>query len=142
MAYYDWIKAAHIISVIAWMCGMLYLPRLYVYHAGAKPGSELSETFKVMERRLMRGIINPAMIATWIFGGLMVWLGQHWTEGWFHTKLTLVILMQLVHAAYSKWRKAFARDENKHDAKFYRLMNEVPTVLMILIVILVVLKPF
>ena len=142
MAYYDWIKAAHIVSVIAWMCGMLYLPRLYVYHAGAKPGSELSETFKVMERRLMRGIINPAMIATWIFGLLLLWLGQHWTEGWFHAKFTLVILMQLIHAAYSKWRKAFARDENKHDAKFYRIMNEVPTVLMILIVILVVVKPF
>ena len=142
MAYYDWIKAAHIISVIAWMCGMLYLPRLYVYHAGAKPGSELSETFKVMERRLMRGIINPAMIATWIFGLLLVWLGHHWTEGWFHAKFTLVILMQLIHAAYSKWRKAFARDANSHDAKFYRIMNEVPTVLMILIVILVIVKPF
>jgi putative membrane protein len=142
MAYYDWIKAVHIVSVIAWMCGMLYLPRLYVYHCGAKPGSELSETFKVMERRLMRGIINPAMIATWIFGLLLLWLGRHWTEGWFHAKFTLVILMQLIHAAYSKWRKAFARDENKHDAKFYRIMNEVPTVLMILIVILVVVKPF
>ncbi|HVJ31998.1 MAG TPA: protoporphyrinogen oxidase HemJ [Terriglobia bacterium] len=142
MTYYDWIKAGHIIAVIAWMCGMLYLPRLYVYHTGAKPGSELSETFKVMERRLMRGIINPAMIATWIFGLLLVWLGHHWTEGWLHAKVTLVILMQLIHAAYSKWRKAFARDANRHDAKFYRIMNEVPTVLMILIVILVVVKPF
>ena len=142
MAYYDWIKAAHIVSVIAWMCGMLYLPRLYVYHSGTTPGSELSETFKVMERRLMRGIINPAMIATWIFGLLLVWLGRHWTEGWFHAKFTLVILMQLIHAAYSKWRKAFARDANKHDAKFYRITNEVPTVLMILIVILVAVKPF
>lgn len=142
MSAYDWIKAGHIVSVIAWMCGMLYLPRLYVYHAGAKPGSELSETFKVMERRLMRAIINPAMMATWVFGLLLVWLGQHWSEGWFHAKFTLVILMQIVHAAYSKWRKAFARDENKHDARFYRLMNEVPTVLLIAIVILVVVKPF
>ncbi|HVJ42662.1 MAG TPA: protoporphyrinogen oxidase HemJ [Dongiaceae bacterium] len=142
MTYYDWIKAGHIIAVIAWMCGMLYLPRLYVYHAGAKPGSELSETFKVMERRLMRGIINPAMIATWILGLLLVYYGQHWKEGWFHAKFALVILMQLIHAAYSKWRKAFDRDQNKHEARFYRIMNEVPTVLMILIVILAVVKPF
>jgi putative membrane protein len=142
MDYYDWIKAGHIISVIAWMAGMLYLPRLYVYHAGAKPGSELSETFKVMERRLLRAIINPAMIATWVFGLLLAYFGHHWMEGWFHAKVGLLILMQIVHALYAKWRKAFERDENKHDAKFYRFMNEVPTVLLILIVIVAVVKPF
>lgn len=142
LAYYDWIKAAHVIAVIAWMAGMLYLPRLYVYHAGAKPGSELSETFKVMERRLMRGIINPAMLVAWVCGLALVYLGHHWTEGWFHGKFALVILMQIIHAAYSKWRKGFARDENKHDAKFYRLMNEVPTVLLVGIIILVIVKPF
>ena len=142
LAYYDWIKAAHVISVIAWMAGMLYLPRLYVYHAGAKPGSELSETFKVMERRLMRAIINPAMMATWVFGATLVYVGHHWTEGWFHAKFTLVLLMQIVHAGYSKWRKQFAADQNRHDAKFYRLMNEVPTLLLIGIVILVIVKPF
>lgn len=142
MAYYDWIKAAHIISVIAWMAGMLYLPRLYVYHAGAKSGSELSETFKVMERRLLRGIINPAMIATWIFGLTLAYLGDHWREGWLHGKFALLIVMQIVHAAYARWRKAFADDANTHSAKFYKVMNEVPTVLMIGIVILAIVKPF
>jgi putative membrane protein len=144
---YDWIKAAHIIAVIAWMAGMLYLPRLYVYHAkalqeGAARGSELSETFKVMERRLMRGIINPAMIATWILGLTLAWLGNHWSEHWFHAKLLLVLGMQIVHAGYSRWRKAFAKDENRHTDKFYRVMNEVPTLLLIGIVILAVVKPF
>ncbi|MDY0881979.1 protoporphyrinogen oxidase HemJ [Dongia soli] len=142
MDLYSWVKAAHIISVIAWMAGMLYLPRLYVYHADAKPGSELSETFKVMERRLLRGIINPAMLATWVFGLWLAYLGDDWREGWLHGKLTLVILMQITHAAYARWRKKFAEDANTNSAKFYRVMNEVPTVLMIGIVILVVLKPF
>lgn len=142
MDLYSWVKAAHIISVIAWMAGMLYLPRLYVYHADAKPGSDLSETFKVMERRLLRGIINPAMLATWAFGLSLVYLGDHWREGWLHGKLTLVILMQFVHAAYARWRKKFADDANTNSAKFYRVMNEVPTLLMIGIVLLVVLKPF
>ena len=140
--YYDWIKAAHVIAVIAWMAGMLYLPRLYVYHASAKPGSELSETFKVMERRLMRAIINPAMILAWILGLTLAQLGHHWGEGWLHGKLGLLLLMQLVHAGYSRWRKQFARDDNKHAPKFYRLMNEIPTLLLIGIVILVIVKPF
>jgi putative membrane protein len=139
---YDWVKAGHIIAVIAWMAGMLYLPRLYVYHSRATKGSELSETFKVMERRLMRGIINPAMIATWILGLILAWLGDHWSEHWFHAKLLLVLGMQVIHAAYSRWRKAFAGDENRHSDKFYRIMNEVPTVLMLGIVVLVVVKPF
>jgi len=139
---YNWLLALHIIAVIAWMAGMLYLPRLYVYHARSSKGSELSETFKVMERRLLRGIINPAMIATWILGLLLVWQGDHWRDGWLHAKLVLVIGMQLVHAAYARWRRAFARDENTHSDRFYRVMNEVPTVLLIGIVILAVVKPF
>jgi putative membrane protein len=139
---YDWVKAGHIIAVIAWMAGMLYLPRLYVYHARTTKGSELSETFKVMERRLLRGIINPAMIATWILGLTLAWLGNHWSEHWLHVKLLLILAMQLVHAGYSRWRKAFAKDENRHTDKFYRIMNEVPTLLLIGIVILAVVKPF
>ena len=139
---YDWIKALHIISVIAWMAGMLYLPRLFVYHAGAKPGSEMSETFKVMERRLLRAIINPAMIAAWIFGLWLAWLGNHWSEGWLHGKLALLVLMQIVHACLSRWRRHFAADANRHSAKFYRIVNEVPTLLLIGIVILAVVKPF
>jgi putative membrane protein len=144
---YNWLLALHIIAVIAWMAGMLYLPRLYVYHAqalqkGAGKGSELSETFKVMERRLLRGIINPAMIATWILGLLLVWQGDHWREGWLHAKLALVVGMQIFHAFLSRWRRAFARDENTHSDRFYRVMNEIPTLLLIGIVILAVVKPF
>lgn len=139
---YDLLKALHIISVIAWMAGMLYLPRLYVYHAAAAPGSELSETLKVMERRLLRGIINPAMIATWIFGIAMVVEGNWISQGWLHAKLTLLVLMQITHALLSRWRRAFAEDRNTHSQRFYRYANEVPTVLMIGIVLLVVLKPF
>ncbi|MBI2256160.1 MAG: protoporphyrinogen oxidase HemJ [Proteobacteria bacterium] len=139
---YFWLKALHVISVIAWMAGMLYLPRLYVYHAKAKPGSELGETFKVMERRLLRAIINPAMLASWVFGLSLAWMGDWWGAGWFHGKLALLLGMQLTHAAYARWRRQFANDANTHDEKFFRIMNEVPTLLMIGIVILVVVKPF
>lgn len=139
---YSWLKAGHLLSVFAWMAGMLYLPRLYVYHAGAAKGSELSETFKTMERRLLRGIVNPAMIATWIFGLLLAWQGQWWAAGWLHGKLFLVVLMSVLHGLYARWRKQFANDANVHDARFYRIMNELPFVLLIGIVILVVLKPF
>jgi len=124
------------------MSSMLYLPRLYVYHTGAAPGSELSETFKVMERRLLRGIINPAMIGTWILGLLLAWQGHHWGEGWFHAKLVLLLCMQLVHAGYARWRRQLAADDNRHGRDFYRVMNEVPTLLLIGIVLLAVLKPF
>ena len=139
-----WIKALHIISVIAWMAGMLYLPRLFIYHCGAEPGSQQSETFKVMERRLMRAIINPAMIATFLFGGLMLANldREAWGDGWLHAKLTLVILMAGMHGMMSRWRRDFEADNNQRPAKFYRIMNEVPMVLMISIVILVVVKPF
>jgi putative membrane protein len=142
MDLYTWLKALHIIAVIAWMAGMLYLPRLYIYHCGAKPGSEMSETFKVMERRLLRAIINPAMIAAWLLGLSMAWLGDLWGQGWFHGKLLLLLGMQLTHAGYARWRRHFADDANRHNARFYRVMNEVPTLLMIGIVILAIVKPF
>lgn len=136
-----WIKALHIISVIAWMAGMLYLPRLFVYHATATPGSELSETFKVMERRLLRAIINPAMIASWLFGLTLAWRGGYWFEGWFIGKLSLVLLLSAVHGLLARWRKDFEQDANRHSARFYRLVNEVPTLLLIGIVVLVVIRP-
>lgn len=141
---YPWVKSLHIISVIAWMAGMFYLPRLFVYHADAAPGSEMSETFKIMERRLLRGIINPAMIFTFIFGSLLLFTPGivDWSEPWIWLKLTLVFLMAGFHGNLSKWRKEFERDENTRPAKFYRLVNEIPTVLVIGIVILVVVKPF
>jgi putative membrane protein len=139
---YEWLKAGHVIAVIAWMAGMLYLPRLYVYHCKAAKGSEMSETFKVMERRLLRAIINPAMIAAWIFGLLLAWQGGWWSAGWFHGKLLLLLGMQLVHAGYARWRRDFATDSNRHTDRFYRIMNEVPTLFMIVIVILVIVKPF
>lgn len=139
------IKSLHLIAVISWMAGMLYLPRLYVYHTGCAAGSESSEMLKVMERRLLRFIINPAMIASWIFGIWLVTL-LGWENlkhaGWFHMKLTMLVLMQLCHAALARWRKDFLYDRNRHSAKFYRVVNEVPTVLMIVIVLMVIIKPF
>jgi protoporphyrinogen IX oxidase len=144
---YEWIKAFHIIAVIAWMAGMLYLPRLFVYHCAAEKGSVQSETFKVMERRLLRGIINPAMIATWVLGLWLGWLGpdSHYgwfAAGWLQAKIVLVLALSALHVLLARWRKDFAADNNRHSAQFYRIINEVPTVLMILIVLLVVLKPF
>ena len=144
---YEWIKAFHIIAVIAWMAGMLYLPRLFVYHCAAEKGSVQSETFKVMERRLLRGIINPAMIATWLFGLWLAWHGPDSRYGWFASgwlgaKLALVVAMSAVHGLLARWVKDFAADRNGHSQKFYRIINEVPTLLMIGIVLLVVLKPF
>ncbi len=144
---YEWIKAFHIIAVIAWMAGMLYLPRLFVYHCAAEIGSVQSETFKVMERRLLRAIINPAMIATWVLGLWLAWLGPDSRYGWFASswlwaKIVLVLALSAVHGLLARWRKDFAQDRNRHSQKFYRIINEVPTVLMILIVLLVVLKPF
>ena len=139
---YLWIKAVHIIAVIAWMAGMLYLPRLFVYHAEAEPGSEQSETFKVMERRLLTAIINPAMIATWAFGLWLAWDGGFFTSRWFHAKLALVVVMSAVHGFYARCVREFAEDRNTRPQRFYRMINEVPTLLMIGIVILVVVKPF
>jgi putative membrane protein len=144
---YEWVKAFHIIAVIAWMAGMLYLPRLFVYHCAAEKGSVQSETFKVMERRLLRAIINPAMIATWVFGLWLAWLGPDSRYGWFASgwlwaKIILVLGLSAVHGLLARWRKDFAQDRNRHSQKFYRIINEIPTILMILIVLLVVLKPF
>lgn len=139
---YQWIKALHLISVIAWMAGMLYLPRLYVYHCDAEPGSDKSETFKVMERRLLRGIMGPAMILAWIFGLALLYLSEAWTEGWMMAKGVLVVAMTVVHHYFALWRKDFEADRNDRSAKFYRIANEVPTVLMIGIVILVIVQPF
>jgi putative membrane protein len=139
---YEWVKALHIISVMAWMAGMLYLPRLFVYHCAAPVGSELSETFKVMERRLLRAIINPAMIASFVFGLWLVWLGGWAFATWFQAKFVLVIIMTGVHGMLSRYRRDFAADQNRHSQKFYRIINEVPTLLMIAIVLLAVIKPF
>ena len=141
---YLWIKALHIVAVIAWMAGMLYLPRLFVYHCGAEPGSKQSEDFKIMERKLLRGIITPSMIITFILGGIL--LGHldrdSWLEGWLHAKLALVIILLVYHGLMSRWRKDFEADKNKRPAKFYRWMNEVPAVLMFGIIIFVVVRPF
>ncbi|PJR90871.1 TIGR00701 family protein [Ochrobactrum sp. 695/2009] len=139
---YLWVKSLHVIAVIAWMAGMLYLPRLFVYHTAAKPGSETSETFKVMEKRLLRFIINPAMIVTWIAGLWMAWEIYGFQGGWLHAKLLLVVLMSGLHGYLSKSTRLFAEDRNMRSAKHWRIINEVPTVLMILIVILVIVKPF
>ena len=144
LGWHEWLKALHIIAVIAWMAGMLYLPRLYVYHASAEPGGAESETFKVMERRLLRAILNPAMIAAWVLGALMVFVTASidWSAGWVWTKLGLLIAMQIIHAFYARWRRDFAADRNRRDARFYRRANEVPTVLLIAIVVLAVVKPY
>jgi protoporphyrinogen IX oxidase len=144
---YQWILAFHIIAVIAWMAGMLYLPRLFVYHCAAEKGSVQSETFKLMERRLLRGIINPAMIVAIALGLWLGWLGpdSHYgwfASGWLQAKIALVLVLSGMHGLFARWVKAFGRDDNRQTQKFYRIINEVPTVLMIGIVLLVVLKPF
>ena len=139
---YLWLKAFHVIAVIAWMAGMLYLPRLFVYHSDAPKGSIQSETFKIMERRLLKAIINPAMIVTWLLGLYLVWDGGWYTSGWMHAKFALVLVMSGLHGVYVSRLKDFAADKNTRPAKYYRILNEVPTVLMIGIVILVIVKPF
>jgi putative membrane protein len=144
---YEWIKAFHIIAVIAWMAGMLYLPRLFVYHCAAEKGSVQSETFKLMERRLLRGIINPAMILAIALGLWLAWLGPDsrygwFASGWLQAKIALVLALSAVHGLFARWVKAFAADNNRHSQIFYRFINEVPTLLMIAIVLFVVLKPF
>jgi putative membrane protein len=139
---YGWIKAFHIIAVIAWMAGMLYLPRLFVYHAGVEPGSAQSETFKLMERRLLKAIINPAMVATWVLGLTLAHLGGWEQSHWLWAKFALVIILSGLHGLLVRWVKAFAADKNPHTERFFRIINEVPAVLMVGIVLLVVLKPF
>jgi putative membrane protein len=142
LAYYDWIKALHVIAVISWMAGIFYLPRLFVYHTGAAVGSDKSETFKVMEAKLLRVIMNPAMILTWITGLTIVRLGGFEQQPWFMAKFVLVIAMSAFHMWLASCRKAFAADLNTRTERAYRMANEVPTILMILIVVLVIVKPF
>jgi len=142
--YYLWFKAFHVISVVAWMAGMLYLPRLYVYHADAEAGSGKSETFKTMERRLLRVIVYPSMILTFVFGGLMVSVPDmtDWNQGWPWIKFAMILLMLGVHFLFARWQRDFAADRNVRPAKFYRWWNEVPTILLIVIIIMAVVKPF
>jgi putative membrane protein len=139
---YLWLKALHIVAVIAWMAGMLYLPRLFVYHSAARPKSELSETLKTMERRLLNFIMTPAMMVTWIVGIVLLLQGQWLGAGWFHIKFVAVIVMTILHGLFARWVNEFRFDRSKHSTKFYRIINEVPTALLIVIVALVVVKPF
>jgi putative membrane protein len=141
---YLWIKVLHLISVIAWMAGLLYLPRLFVYHVNAKKGGELSETLKIMERRLLKFIMNPAMYASIIFGILlMINLGDEiWSEGWLYAKLIFVFSLMVIHMAMAKWHRNFVNNNNTRSQKFFRIINEVPTLLMIGIIIFVIIQPF
>lgn len=143
-ALMPWIKTLHILSIVAWMAGLLYLPRLFVYHAAAPLGSPLSETFKIMERRLLRGIMNPAMVAAYVFGiALALTPGiVDWSAGWIYVKLAFVALLTVYHHALAAWRKAFLEDRNRRPQRFYRLVNELPALMLIVIVIMVVVKPF
>lgn len=141
-SFYPWAKAIHILAVVSWMAGMLYLPRLFVYHVDAEKGSVQSETFKVMERRLLRGIINPAMIVTWVFGLWLAWKIFGFQGGWLHAKIGLVLLLSGVHGYLAGAVRKFAEDRNEKPARHWRIVNEIPTLLMIAIVILVVVKPF
>ncbi len=138
----EWLKIIHILAVISWMAGLLYLPRLFVYHAMSTLGSEQSETFKTMENKLYRYIMNPAMMITWIAGLALAHQMGHLHSIWFVLKFFCVVLLTVAHIYMKKCMKAFAMDENQKSTKFFRILNEVPTVLMILIVILVILKPF
>ena len=139
---YLYLKSLHIVAMVAWMAGLLYLPRLFVYHAGVPVGSPQSETFKVMERRLLKAIMNPAMIATWVLGLYLAWDGGWFWSGWLHAKLALVIGLSALHGMMAGALRHFAEDRNTRSATYYRVLNEVPTVGLVLIVILVVVKPF
>jgi len=139
---YEWLKALHIVAVIAWMAGMLYLPRLFVYHAEVPAGSERSEMLKVMERRLLKAIINPAMIAVWILGVTLAWMSGFYAAPWLWLKFALVLVLSAVHGHLAKAVRLFAQDRNERSSRYWRILNEVPTALMIAIVLLVVLKPF
>ena len=139
---YNWMKAVHVVAIIAWMAGMLYLPRLFVYHTGVAAGSAQSETFKVMERRLLRAIINPAMMVAWTFGLWLAWEGFRFSAGWLHAKLAAVVALSALHGFLAGAVRRFAEDRNEKPARYWRIVNEVPTLLMIVIVVLVVVKPF
>ena len=140
--YIPWFLAFHIIAVITWMAGLLYLPRLFVYHTQTKPGSEGSERFKVMERKLLKGIVNPSMIAVWILGPLLAWLTSAYLDLWLQIKFVLVVVLSGMHGLMARYCKDFRDDRNTHSERFYRIFNEIPALLMVLIVILVVVKPF
>ncbi len=140
---YLWIKALHVIAVISWLAGLLYLPRLFVYHCRAEPGSAMSETFKIMERRLAGAIMTPAMLASFVFGLLLLAMpGVAWTQPWLLLKLALVLVLAGLHLWMLSWRRAFEADRNQRSERFYRVANEVPTLLMIGIVVLVIVRPF
>jgi protoporphyrinogen IX oxidase len=139
---YSWVKALHVIAVIAWMAGMLYLPRLFVYHAEVERPSPQSETFKVMERRLLRAIINPAMIITWALGLWLAWRGFGFQGGWLHVKIAAVVALSALHGYLAGAVRRFAEDREIRPAKHWRIVNEVPTLLMIIIVVMVIVKPF
>ena len=139
---YLWVKALHVLSMVAWMAGMLYLPRLFVYHAEAGPRTPQAETFKVMERRLLRLIMNPAMIVVWLTGIWLAYDSGFWRAGWLHAKILLVVVMSGVHGLLAASTRKFAQDRNTRPSRFFRVINEIPTVLLIGIVILVVVKPF
>ena len=140
---YIWLKALHLVSVIAWMAGILYLPRLFVYHCSATPGTELSETLKIMERRLLRAILNPAMVVTWVFGLGMLFVGgeELFYQSWMIFKLICALIMTIIHMMLAKWRRVFEADLNTRTPRFYRIVNEVPTVLLIVIVVMAIVKP-
>lgn len=139
---YLWLKALHVIAVISWMAGLLYLPRLFVYHCEVQPGSETSEKFKVMERRLLKAIMMPAAVVAWVVGLVLGVKGGLFHDGWFHVKLSLVVLMTGAHYMMVRWKNDFAADRNTRPQRFFRIANEMPTLLMIVIVILVIVKPF
>jgi putative membrane protein len=142
MTLYLWIKALHVIAIIAWMAGMLYLPRLFVYHCSAAVGSIQSETFKIMERRLLRAIMTPAMIIVWLTGLYLVWTSGYYKAGWFHLKFLMVLILSGLHGKMSALVRTFAQDHNQKGDTYYRVLNEIPTVAMIIIVVAVVVKPF
>ena len=139
---YEWIKAFHVVAVISWMAGMLYLPRLMVYHAEAQTGSIQSETFKIMERRLLKGIINPAMTIAWVLGLYLAWEGFGFKGGWLHGKILLALVLSAIHGMLVRHVRAFAADRNEKSSRYFRILNEVPAVLMVGIVLLVIVKPF
>lgn len=141
-AAYDWLKALHVIAIISWMAGMLYLPRLFIYHCDAEKGSKQSETFKVMEQRLLKVIINPAMVISWVLGLWLMWRSGFWKSPWMHAKLLAVVALSATHGYFSAAVRDFAEDRNIKPASHWRLMNEVPTVLMIVVVVLVIVKPW
>lgn len=142
MTWILWLESVHVFFVIAWMAGLLYLPRLFAYHADAETGSVQSETFKTMERRLLRGIMNPAMVLVWISGPWLAWETLAYTQPWFHVKLAAVVVLTVLHHFYAAWRKAFAEDRNTRPARFYKFWNEAPAVLLAIIIVMVIVKPF